>query len=341
MARDHRSAPPFRPLGCCRQPPPAPGRRRTAARSRSRPWAAPSPASAASGRKGARARTALAAAGHRRRPGPAQPAGDGELPAGALLQPHPRRPRQLRRARDPLSAQPSGEDSPHALHGIGWQREWTVQSAGPTKPCWRWRWSGAAWPWRFSARQPIACTPTAWRCDGAHQRGHGGDAGRHRPPPVLPARTRHALTTDGEAMWEADDEVMPTGLAQTDVVSATAAGRGSGRPAHWTTTSPAGRARRWSTGRRTRTGRRAACCWKPRRRWTSSCCIARYAPATPGARRVLLRRAGEPVHRLAEPDAGRFRLRALLPRVGSGSWAAPAARRPGETADQVALHPGP
>ena len=46
------------------------------------------------------------------------------------------------------------EDSPHPLHGIGWQRPWTVESASGTQAVLQLRMEASeAWPWASSARQ--------------------------------------------------------------------------------------------------------------------------------------------------------------------------------------------
>jgi aldose 1-epimerase len=112
------------------------------------------------------------------------------------------------------------EDSPHALHGLGWQREWTVQSSGPEQAVLALEIkAGPAWPWRFAATQTyrlhadgLEVSITLTNQDTAAMPAGIG----HHPYFLHEPGTR--LTTDTRAMWEADDEVMPTGVAQTDVV---------------------------------------------------------------------------------------------------------------------------
>jgi aldose 1-epimerase len=112
------------------------------------------------------------------------------------------------------------EDSPHALHGIGWQREWTVQSSAPDQAVLALEVAaGPAWPWRFASTQTYRLRPDGLevaitltnRDSAAMPAGIG-----HHPYFLHEPGTR--LTTATRAMWEADDEVMPTGLAETEVV---------------------------------------------------------------------------------------------------------------------------
>nr|WP_157398718.1 MULTISPECIES: aldose 1-epimerase [Ramlibacter] len=112
------------------------------------------------------------------------------------------------------------EDSPHALHGIGWQRAWTLQSGGPGEAVLTLEVeAGPAWPWHFAAQQTYRLQPHALevviavtnRDSVAMPAGIG-----HHPYFLHEPGTR--LTTTTRAMWETDDEVMPTGLAETDVV---------------------------------------------------------------------------------------------------------------------------
>src|SRR4051812_45773154 len=118
------------------------------------------------------------------------------------------------------------EDSPHALHGIGWQREWAVQSSGPDHAVLALEVEASpAWPWRFASTQTyqlradgldVAIT-LANRDTAAMPAGIG-----HHPYFLHEPGTR--LTTATRAMWEADGEVMPTGLAENDVVRQLRAG---------------------------------------------------------------------------------------------------------------------
>lgn len=118
------------------------------------------------------------------------------------------------------------EDSPHPLHGIGWQLPWHVESAAhdevrlflrvPASP---------AWPWRFSSRQVYRLDETklefAISVTNEDPAAMPAGIGHHPYFPHLPG-TR--IKSPCEAMWVADHEVMPTGLEVTDAVRKLRAG---------------------------------------------------------------------------------------------------------------------
>jgi len=112
------------------------------------------------------------------------------------------------------------EDSPHPLHGIGWQRAWEVEEATPRRAVLGLRVpAGPAWPWAFSSRQVfeldpqrLAVTISVRNEDGAAMPVGLG----HHPYFVHEPGTR--LTAATAAMWETDEEVMPTQLRATEVV---------------------------------------------------------------------------------------------------------------------------
>ncbi|HZY16837.1 MAG TPA: aldose 1-epimerase [Ramlibacter sp.] len=112
------------------------------------------------------------------------------------------------------------EDSPHPLHGIGWQRPWRVVSAGPADAELALDVeAGPAWPWHFSSRQRFRLAPErlsveiSLRNEDAVAMPAG--IGHH---PYFPHEAGTRLTTATRAMWEADAEVMPTALVQSDAV---------------------------------------------------------------------------------------------------------------------------
>jgi len=112
------------------------------------------------------------------------------------------------------------EDSPHPLHGIGWQREWEVAEALPRRAVLVLRVpAGPAWPWAFSCRQVFELDPQRLlvTMELANEDGAAMPAGIGHHP-YFPHEPGTRLTAATEAMWEADEEVMPTGLAQNDIV---------------------------------------------------------------------------------------------------------------------------
>ncbi len=118
------------------------------------------------------------------------------------------------------------KDSPHPLHGIGWQRAWHIDEAGPARAVLSLRVpASTAWPWAFSAEQVFELRPDGllvqMRLTNEDSAAMPAGIGHH---PYFPHEPGTRLTTSAAAMWEADDEVMPTGLAETDVVRRLRAG---------------------------------------------------------------------------------------------------------------------
>ncbi|WP_427914399.1 aldose 1-epimerase [Ramlibacter sp. MMS24-I3-19] len=106
------------------------------------------------------------------------------------------------------------EDSPHPLHGIGWQRPWQVVSSRDDEVVLALRVeAGPAWPWSFSARQVIRLTPQRLQVQielrNEDTAAMPAGIGHH---PYFPHTPGTRLQTATRAMWEGDDEVMPTGL---------------------------------------------------------------------------------------------------------------------------------
>jgi aldose 1-epimerase len=112
------------------------------------------------------------------------------------------------------------EDSPHPLHGIGWQLPWHVESAThdevrlvlrvPASP---------AWPWSFSSRQAYRLDESRLEIEIAVTNEDTAvmpvGIGHH---PYFPHTPGTRITSPCEAMWVADSEVMPTALEETDAV---------------------------------------------------------------------------------------------------------------------------
>ena len=118
------------------------------------------------------------------------------------------------------------ESSPHPLHGIGWQRAWTVLQADPAHASLGLEVSASeAWPWRFSARQEYELDETRLRVTIAINNLDSATmpAGIGHHPCFQPtAGTR--VTSRTAAMWQTDAQVMPTTLAVAPVVGQLAEG---------------------------------------------------------------------------------------------------------------------
>lgn len=110
--------------------------------------------------------------------------------------------------------------SPHPLHGIGWQRPWTVLARSDTccelglyVP------ASEAWPWRFSAMQRIELRNGALQARlsvlNEDTVAMPVGLGHH---PYFPRGAGAHLTCATAAMWRTDFEVMPVALETGGVV---------------------------------------------------------------------------------------------------------------------------
>jgi aldose 1-epimerase len=113
-------------------------------------------------------------------------------------------------------------DSPHPLHGLGWQMPWKVEAADAAQAVLSFAHeAGTAWPWRFSARQHfvlqervLAVTISVTNEDSAAM---PLGLGHH---PYFPHHPGTRVTSRVEAMWASDDEVMPVRLERGGPVDA-------------------------------------------------------------------------------------------------------------------------
>jgi aldose 1-epimerase len=111
-------------------------------------------------------------------------------------------------------------DSPHPLHGLGWQLTWQVVSAEPARAELALEVSASrAWPWRFAARQRfeldehrLSVTISLTNKDTAAM---PAGIGHH---PYFPHKPATRLTSRTQAMWRGDAEVMPTTLEAGEAV---------------------------------------------------------------------------------------------------------------------------
>jgi aldose 1-epimerase len=113
-----------------------------------------------------------------------------------------------------------GEPSPHPLHGIGWLLPWQVFSSTATEAVLVLQVeASAAWPWRFSAAQHFALDEgglvVSMVLTNEDTAAMPAGIGHH---PYFPHEPGTRITSPAEAMWEADGEVMPTGLTRVGAV---------------------------------------------------------------------------------------------------------------------------
>ncbi len=116
--------------------------------------------------------------------------------------------------------------SPHPLHGIGWQRPWDVtQDTGHVVEMALSVDASPAWPWRFSARQRVTLDDKALaveiRLTNEDDAAMPAGIGHH---PYFPHTRGTRLTVACAAMWRTDGEVMPTVLETGEVVDRLRAG---------------------------------------------------------------------------------------------------------------------
>jgi aldose 1-epimerase len=100
-------------------------------------------------------------------------------------------------------------DQPHAIHGFGWQGQWTVVNHAPHDALLRHDFPGGDWPWPYRAEQHFMVENAGFTCrmmlrnDGTTPMPAG--LGLH---PYFPrAGARLALAVDG--YWEKDAADMP------------------------------------------------------------------------------------------------------------------------------------
>jgi aldose 1-epimerase len=106
------------------------------------------------------------------------------------------------------------EDAPHPLHGIGWLRPWSVQSADERNAELALEVEASeAWPWRFSAWQRFALNERELAVTiGVRNEDTAAmpvGIGHH---PYFPHHPGTRLQSAAEAMWRGDAQVMPVAL---------------------------------------------------------------------------------------------------------------------------------
>ena len=102
-------------------------------------------------------------------------------------------------------------DSPHTIHGIGWQRPWTLEAAGPDRATLSLLHPGdPAWPFAFQAAITYAETPDAVSVDLSVTNRAPGPApaglGLH---PYLPKAHDAALRFAASGVWRNGPDVLP------------------------------------------------------------------------------------------------------------------------------------
>ena len=110
------------------------------------------------------------------------------------------------------TTQPNFDDSPHSVHGIGWQRAWQVVEAGAAMATLALAHPGDAdWPFAFDATQQFALTPEglALNISIVNRAAQPAPAGLGWHP-YFPKRARSRLHVELTERWESDATGLPT-----------------------------------------------------------------------------------------------------------------------------------
>lgn len=117
-------------------------------------------------------------------------------------------------------------DSPHPLHGIGWQRPWRTVVASNTQATLQLAVEAdAQWPWSFSASQTFELSTNALTVSMTVTNRDTvpmpGGIGHH---PYFPRDDRTRIAVRTRAMWEGDQDVLPVALSTHEAVARLAGG---------------------------------------------------------------------------------------------------------------------
>lgn len=104
------------------------------------------------------------------------------------------------------------DDSPHSLHGVGWQRAWQLESARADDAVLHLVHAGDAdWPFAFEARQVFSLTESSLNVGltFTNRAEHPAPAGLGWHP-YFPKRSRSRLHAELSDRWESDASGLPT-----------------------------------------------------------------------------------------------------------------------------------
>lgn len=108
--------------------------------------------------------------------------------------------------------QPNFDDSPHSLHGVGWQRGWQIEQADASSATLGLMHPGDDdWPFAFEARQTLTLTPQSLRLELSltNRADHPAPAGLGWHP-YFPKRQRSRVHAEVSGRWEPDPSGLPT-----------------------------------------------------------------------------------------------------------------------------------
>ncbi|HXC54183.1 MAG TPA: aldose 1-epimerase [Rhizomicrobium sp.] len=106
-------------------------------------------------------------------------------------------------------------DHPHALHGQGWQNEWSVRAQTRDSAVLAFAHGADAWPWDYAAEQAFVLTPDSLRLEltlsNRSARAMPASLGFH---PYFPRTERSRLQAEIAGVWLSDATAIPTVKAQ-------------------------------------------------------------------------------------------------------------------------------
>jgi aldose 1-epimerase len=110
------------------------------------------------------------------------------------------------------TTQPNFDDSPHSVHGIGWQRPWKIVSSSVLEVVLEMTHGGDAdWPFAFTARQYFSLSSESFGARLQFTNDADGDQpvglGWH---PYFTRRSRSRLHVELSDRWDADATLLPT-----------------------------------------------------------------------------------------------------------------------------------
>jgi aldose 1-epimerase len=122
----------------------------------------------------------------------------------------------------PVRLRPNFARSPHTIHGVGWQCEWSALDIGSDTALLHMRHEPDGWPYRFDAQQRFTLDANDGLLVELSLRNLDDVAmpaglGHH---PYLPRRRGTWLRAAVGHMWQSDAELLPTALVRDDTVEA-------------------------------------------------------------------------------------------------------------------------
>lgn len=106
---------------------------------------------------------------------------------------------------------PNLGDHPHALHGQGWQRPWTVERLEGGEAVLAYDHPPGDWPWAYRAEQHFVLNPSGlWMGLSVTNRGDQAMPAGLGFHPYFPRRPGERLQAAVDGVWMIDETVLPT-----------------------------------------------------------------------------------------------------------------------------------